>query len=317
MRILVTGGAGFIGSHLCDCLVREGHRIAIVDDLSLGRRENIAHLLGRSDVVFHELSVHESGFDGVVRDGGFECVFHMAANSDIQAGSRDRRVDLEKTFLTTWAVLEAMARHRVGQLIFASTSAIYGETAELIGEDFGPLVPVSFYGAAKLAGEAYVSAYAHRHDIRSWVFRFPNVVGSRATHGVILDFVVRLKEHPEILHVLGDGSQMKPYLYVHDLIDAILLAWKKVEPAPYEVFNVGPDTATRVSRIAEIVVEKMGLSGETRIEYGDGPVGWPGDIARFAYDLRKISALGWRPSGPSDEAVARAAVDIIAEQTGG
>ncbi len=210
MRILVTGGAGFIGSHLCDCLVREGHRIAIVDDLSLGRRENIAHLLGRSDVVFHELSVHESGFDGVVRDGGFECVFHMAANSDIQAGSRDRRADLEKTLPTTWAVLEAMARHRVGQLIFASTSAIYGETAELIGEDFGPLVPVSFYGAAKLAGEAYVSAYAHRHDIRSWVFRFPNVVGSRATHGVILDFVVRLKEHPEILHVRGAGSQMKP-----------------------------------------------------------------------------------------------------------
>jgi len=312
MRILVTGGAGFIGSHLCDRLLKAGHRVAIVDDLSLGRRENLAQLLERDDVSFCEMSVLAPEFEEFFRAGDFECVFHLAANSDIQAGSRDRRVDLDKTFLTTWTVLEMMARHGVGQFVLASTSAIYGEVEEATSEDYGPLIPVSFYGAAKLASEAFCSSYAHRHDIQSWVYRFPNVVGSRATHGVILDFVRRLKQQPEVLEVLGNGTQEKPYLYVHDLLDAMLLAWTRVQPDPYEVFNVGPTTFTRVSRIAEIVVAKMG--GRARIVYGEEPIGWPGDVPRFAYDLRKISALGWNSSDTSDAAVERAVDDIIAEQ---
>ena len=314
MRILVTGGAGCSGSHLCARLLRSGHSIAIVDDLSLGRRDNVAHLLDRDDVDFRELSLLDAGFEDFFKSGDFDCVFHLAANSDIQAGSRDRRVDLDRTFLTTWTVLEMMARYRVKQFVFASTSAIYGEVEEATSEDYGPLIPVSFYGAAKLAGEAFSSTYAHRHDIRTWVFRFPNVVGSRATHGVILDFVRRLKEQPAVLEVLGNGTQEKPYLYVHDLLDAIMLAFTRVQPDPYEVFNVGPTTFTRVSRIAETVVEKMG--GRARIQYGEEPIGWPGDVPRFAYDLRKISALGWNSSGTSDAAVARAVDDIIAEQAG-
>jgi len=315
MKILVTGGAGFIGSHLCDHLIRDGHSLAVVDDLSLGLRGNIAHLLDRPDFAFHELSVLEPEFDSLVAAENFDCVFHMAANSDIQAGSRDRRVDLEKTFMTTWTVLESMARHGVSRFVFASTSAIYGDVAEPTSENFGPLIPVSFYGAAKLAGEAYASTYAHRHDIASWVFRFPNVVGARSTHGVILDFVRRLIADPSVLRVLGDGTQEKPYLYVHDLIEAMLLAWKSAKPAPYEVFNIGPDSATLVKTIAEYVVDEMGLAGRTRIEYGSEPVGWPGDVPRFAYDVRKISALGWSPSGTSDDAVRRAVHDIVAEQT--
>ena len=316
MHILVTGGAGFIGSHLCDHLLRGGHSVVVVDDLSLGVRANIAHLQDRDDFAFHEMSMLDPEFGTVIDEGGFECVFHMAANSDIQAGSRDRRVDLDKTFSTTWNTLEHMARNRVPKLVFASTSAIYGDVQEPTGEDFGPLIPVSFYGAAKLASEAYCAAYSHRNNIQTWVYRFPNVVGSRATHGVILDFVRRLIDEPTVLRVLGDGTQEKPYLYVHDLIEAMLFAWTHAKPEPYEVFNIGPTTATRVRRIAEIVVDKMGLTGKARIEYGAEPIGWPGDVPKFAYDLTKINRLGWAPTGSSDEAVIRAAVDIIAEQSG-
>lgn len=314
MHILVTGGAGFIGSHLCDHLLRDGHSLVVVDDLSLGVRSNIEHLLDREDFTFHELSMLEPAYESIVADGKFDCVFHLAANSDIQAGSRDRTVDYDKTFLTTWRTLEFMTRAKVPRLVFASTSAIYGEVEEPTSEDYGPLIPVSFYGAAKLAGEAYASAYSHRSDIQTWVYRFPNVVGSRATHGVILDFVRRLIDEPSVLRVLGDGSQEKPYLYVHDLIEAMLFAWNNAEPKPYEVFNIGPQTATRVRSIAEIVVDKMGLSGSARIEYGKEPRGWPGDVPKFAYDLSKIIALGWSPKATSDDAVVRAAVDIIAEQ---
>lgn len=313
MRILVTGGAGFIGSHLCDRLIETGQEVVAVDDLSLGRTLNIEHLTTHPRFAFHELSVLDAEFQTLVAEEGFERVFHLAANSDIQAGSSDRRVDLDRTFLTTWNVCEAMARANVRELVFASTSAVYGDVEEATSEDHGPLIPISFYGAAKLASEAFCSAYAHRHEIRTWVFRFPNVVGSRATHGVLLDFIRKLQRDPRVLDVLGDGSQEKPYLYVHDLLDAILLTVARVSPEPYEVFNIGPETATRVKTIAETVVEVMGLQDTAEIRYGEEPRGWPGDVTRFAYDLRKIHAIGWNAGASSDEAMRRAAVDIFKE----
>ena len=316
MRVLVTGGAGFIGSHVCDVLLAEGHKVVVVDDLSLGSKSNIEHTFDLARAVeFHEMSILESDFSDLVEEGGFDCVFHMAANSDISAGSSNRRIDLDKTFLTTWTVLEAMAKAGIKQLVFASTSAIYGDISEPTDENFGPLHPISFYGAAKLASEAYCSAYAYRHDIRTWVFRFPNVVGPRATHGVILDFVRRLKEDPRVLRVLGDGSQEKPYVFVRSLVQAIMHGWKNADPAPFESFNIGPITATRVSRIAEIVVAEMNLTGSTRIEYGSEPIGWPGDVPTFAYDTRKMEGLGWRSEQSSDDAVVLAARHIVAEQT--
>lgn len=315
MHVLITGGAGFIGSHICDRLHAAGHRLTIVDDLSLGRAGNLTALGGSDRVRFHELSILDEGFAALFESDPPDCVFHMAANSDISAGSSNRRIDLDRTFLTTWTVLECMARHGTRQLVFASTSAIYGDVADPTDEDYGPLQPVSFYGAAKLASEAYCSAYAHRHGIATWTFRFPNVVGPRATHGVILDFITRLQARPEVLQVLGNGEQCKPYLYVHDLVDAMLHAWQRAEPAPLEVFNLGPHTATRVKTIAETVVETMGLSGRTRIEYGESAVGWPGDVPRFAYDTGKIEALGWSCDRTSDMAVAQAAADILAERS--
>jgi len=313
MRILVAGGAGFIGSHLCDRLVAAGHRTVAVDDLSLGRRENIAHLDNKANFAFRKFSILEPAFELLMQEESFDAVFHLAANSDIQLGSKSRRVDLDRTFLTTWSVCENMARFGVRQLLFASTSAVYGEVDKPMSEDDGPLIPISFYGAAKLASEAYCSAYAHRHDIRTWVFRFPNVVGPRATHGVILDFIRKLKGNANFLEVLGDGTQEKPYLYVRDLLDAILLVWERCTPEPYEVFNIGPESATRVRTIAESVVEAMGFKKAVTIRYGKEPRGWPGDVPKFAYDLTKIHGLEWKPRCSSDEAVRRAVGDVLDE----
>jgi UDP-glucose 4-epimerase len=205
----------------------------------------------------------------------------MAANSDIQSGAKYLDVDMEKTFLTTFNVLNMMKRHSVKQLVFASTSAVYGESSDLLHEDFGPLFPISFYGAAKLASEAYI------------------------THGAMFDFMNRLTECPGELTILGDGEQTKPYLYVEDLVDGMLFAWVHASEA-LNYFNVGVDSATRVTDIAKIVVEEMGLAN-VNFHYTGGDRGWVGDVPTFWYDVSKIRKLGWQAPRTSNEAM-RAAV---------
>ena len=226
LRILVTGGAGFIGSHLCDRLLRRGSEIWSLDNLRLGRRRNIAHLEALPNFHFVEADLLDrTTLRALFAEARFDAVFHMAANSDIAAGTSDFQLDLELNQLTTIAVLEAMKAHHVQRLFFASSSAIFGETDELLDEDFGPLQPISFYGASKLAAEAYISVFAHTFGGRAVVLRFPNVVGERATHGVIYDLLRKLEANRAELEVLGDGMQAKPYLYVRDLIDAVMIAW--------------------------------------------------------------------------------------------
>jgi UDP-glucose 4-epimerase len=212
MRILVTGGAGFIGSHLCDRLLALGAQVWCVDNLRLGRRRNIAHLTGSPAFRFVELDVLDrAALEALFREGSFDEVFHLAANSDIAAGTADIRLDLDLNQLTTVAIIEAMRANGVKRLFFASTSAIFGETDAVLHEDFAPLEPISFYGASKLAAEAYVSVFAHTFGGRAVVLRFPNVVGERATHGVIYDFLRKLEADRSRLEVLGDGNQSKPY----------------------------------------------------------------------------------------------------------
>ena len=302
MRTLVTGGAGFIGSHLCDALIERGDEVWCVDNLHLGREENIAHLYGNGRFRFHRMDLLErTALDEIFRESRPEMVYHMAANSDIQQGSADHEVDLRLTFLTTFETLEAMLRHGVGRLFFASTSAVFGDAPQTLHETFGPLQPVSFYGAAKSAAEAYVSVLVHSYGFRASVLRFPNVVGERCTHGAVHDFIQRLREDPGCLHVLGDGSQTKPYLYVGDLIDAILTVCEKA-PEPLAVYHVAGEGMTSVRRMAELVVEEMGLT-DTPIRYGSGKTGWVGDVSRYSYDTGKIHALGFRPRYDSTEAV--------------
>lgn len=311
MRFLITGGAGFIGSHLCDALVGLGHGIVAVDNLSLGRENNIAHLKDNPAFEFVRGDVLDADwFEDVVRTGGFDGVFHMAANSDIAISHENPRVDFDNTFQTTFRVLEAMRKFAIKRLVFASTSAVYGEMDGRIREDSGPLKPISHYGAAKLASEGFISAYAENYGIQSWITRFPNVVGSRATHGAIYDFVQKLRRTPGRLEVLGDGSQEKPYLNVHDLIEAMLLVWRSASEK-VSIFNVGATTRSKVSDIARIVIEEG--PSEAEIVYTGGDRGWIGDVPRFAYDISAIERLGWSPSMTSDEAIRAAARAVWAE----
>ncbi|WHO76815.1 NAD-dependent epimerase/dehydratase family protein [Rhizobium sp. BT03] len=310
MHALVTGGAGFIGSHLCDRLLDSGYRVTAIDNLHLGRMRNIDHLMGRSDFRFQKLDMLDrEGMDQLVAADRPDAVFHLAANSDIAAGNANAELDLQLNQLTTTTLLAIMRKYEIGRLFFASTSAVFGEAEGNIHENHGPLRPISLYGASKLAAEAYLSVYALSFGIKTLVLRFPNVVGERSTHGAIYDFINRLKADPTRLQVLGNGRQTKPYLYVGDLVDAILLAWDKA-PSAYEVFHASGIGETSVRDIAEIVVSKVAAGAA--IEYGSEDRGWLGDVPRFSYDISRLVTLGWSPKRKSTEAVELAVERILA-----
>ncbi|MEW5851326.1 MAG: NAD-dependent epimerase/dehydratase family protein [Myxococcota bacterium] len=301
MKILVTGGAGFIGSRMVGRLLDAGDEVHVVDDFSLGRRVNLAQHAGNKRLTVTEMDILTPAFAELVVTLKPQRVFHMAANSDIQAGTKDTRTDLHKTFLTTFHVLDAMRRAESKEVVFASTSAIYGEADGQLREEHGPLQPISLYGASKLASEAYLSAYSHLFNMRAWVFRFPNVVGPNLTHGAVYDFVRRLHRDKKKLSVLGNGTQLKPYLHVDDLLDAIFTGVS--HPAnPLAVYNVAGEGATTVREIAEMVRATLGFQ-DAVIEYGSGDRGWPGDVPKFAYDTSRIRALGWKPRMNSNQAV--------------
>ena len=277
MKVLVAGGAGFIGSHLIDALLAEGNDVVCVDNFFIGTKENIAHLKNNAHFKFYEQDLTD--LDKVLeifKKEQVEYVFHLAANSDIQASAQSPMIEYKNTYSTTFILLECMRQCGVKKLFFASTSAVYGEQmgAE-VSEEAVALKPISYYGGAKLGSEGIISSFAYMNDMSVLVFRFPNVIGPRLTHGVIYDFVKRLKDDPSHLKVLGDGRQSKPYIYVLDLVDAIMHF--KDAPKGVTLYNVGVETQTSVTRIAEIVCEKMGLSG-IPFEYTGGRGGWKGDV---------------------------------------
>ncbi len=301
MNILVTGGAGFIGSHLDDALIARGHQLTIVDNLVLGRKENIEHLIGNPNFRFIEADLLDMPkMREIFAEGKFDMVYHLAANSDIQKGGKDPMVDYNLTFNTTFNVLQLLKEFEIKKFFFASTSAIYGETYDILNEDYGPLKPVSNYGAGKLASEAFISAFSSTYGIQTWITRFPNVVGERFTHGVIYDFIKKLRKNPEELEVLGNGEQCKPYVYVKDLVEAILYVIDHASEK-YNVYMIGSDSRTKVKEIAAMVIEEMGLNA--KIRYTGGDRGWVGDVPEFRYDLTKINKLGWTSPHNSNESV--------------
>lgn len=301
MKVLVTGGAGFIGSHLDDALIARGHQITVVDNLILGRKENIAHLIGNPKFKFIEADILDNVImNRIFDEGRFEMVYHLAANSDIQKGGKDPLVDYQLTFNTTFQILQLIKEFGIKKFFFASTSAIFGETYDVLNEDYGPLKPVSNYGAGKLASEAFISAFASTYGIQTWITRFPNVVGERFTHGVIYDFIHKLQRNPEELEVLGNGEQCKPYVYVKDLVDGILFVIDHAKE-PYNVYMLGSDSRTKVKEIAAMVIEEMGLNAQIR--YTGGDRGWVGDVPEFRYDLTKVNGLGWVAPHNSNDSV--------------
>ena len=311
-NILVTGGAGFIGSHLIDRLLDEGNNVVVIDNLSLGRKSNIAHHFENKAFTFIQGDILDAPlFDSLFEKTAFDVVFHLAANSDIARSHADPTVDLNMTFMTTYRVVDAMRRYGVKKLMFASTSAIYGNAQGFeVTETYGPLLPASHYGASKLASEGIIASFCENYGIQAFMARFPNVCGERTTHGVLHDFVKKLKRNPEELEVLGNGKQAKPYLYVKDLVDAILFMMEHSNDQ-VNFYNLGVEGNTPVYRIAEMVIKSMGLNA--KIRYTGGDRGWVGDVPLFRYNLDKIHALGWTASLSSDEAVQKA-IDYILKE---
>ncbi len=303
MKALVVGGAGFIGSHLCDALLEEGHQVVCADDFSLGTRENISHLKGNVDFCIYETDASDrKSLEEVFQKEKPDYVFHLAANSDIQASAKNPDVEYRNTYTTTFQILSCMREYGVKNLFFASTSAVYGDKREeLLDENTPGLSPISYYGAAKLGSEALISAFSHMNDINALVFRFPNVIGPRLTHGVIFDFIRKLQKNPAHLQILGNGKQTKPYLYVTDLVDAIIRFMETGKPGVL-LYNVGGEGATSVTGIADIVCEEMKLNS-VQYDFTGGEGGWKGDVPRFRYCIDKIHQAGWKANYTSDEAV--------------
>lgn len=314
---LVTGAAGFIGSHLTDRLLALGYRVIGIDNYRLGKRSNLERALQSAEFTLLEADVND---DAALLEtlrprcpvGSVHSFWHLAANSDIRAGTADPGVDLRDTFLTTFNSLKVMKALGIKRMAFASTSAIYGPKPGAVDEDAGPLQPISNYGAMKLAAEACISAAAETGLDRVWIFRFPNVVGGRATHGVIYDFLNKLAANPAELEVLGDGTQEKPYLHVSELVNAMVHVWQRAEQR-YNVYNVGPDgPGTTVRYIAEAVVRAA--SPQAGIRYTGGDRGWPGDVPKFSYAIERLRSFGWAPSLTSRQAVDRCIAELVSER---
>jgi len=292
--ILVTGGAGFIGSHLVERLLLD-NEVTVLDNFSSGRIEFLEPYRDIPD--FHLLTgdlMNPQILDNAV--SGKDFIFHLAANPDVKRGSEDTHVHLEQNVLATYNLLEAMRKNDVRQMAFTSTSTVYGEAAQVpTPEDYGPLLPISLYGASKLSCEALISSYCHTFQMQSWIYRFANIVGERGTHGVLVDFIRKLRENSGKLEILGSGKQRKSYLEVKDCIRAMIHA---VEHSSGEVnvFNIGSEDSVDVTEIADIVVGQMGLDG---VEYNytggiDGR-GWRGDVKLMLLSIEKIKRLGWSP----------------------
>lgn len=313
MRSLVIGGAGFIGSHLVERLVERGP-VTIFDDLSVGRR---AFVQGPLDSGGATLVVGDAlDFEALKQTAtGHDVVFHLAANPEARRGLDNTRLDLEQGTIATHNALEAARLAGIPRFVFASSGTVYGERLEPCSElDLG-LLPVSLYGASKLACEAMVSAFAACFELRATIMRFGNVVGPRGTHGAALDFLRKLKASPDELEVLGDGNQSKPYLHVNDCVDGLLFALDLPTPSSQsqlEIFNLAPRDATSVRAIAELCVARS-PNTKARIRYTGGARGWRGDVpfCRMTPDL--LAGRGFRVRHTSDEAVALA-VEALARE---
>ncbi len=311
MNIFIAGGAGFIGSHLCDALIKKGNKIIVADKLIMGR-QNIEHLLNNPNFKFYELELAEQrNVDAIFEENKIDAVYHMAANSDIQKGGKEPSIDFNDTLLTTKAILEGMRKNNVKNMFFASTSAVYGEMPDIkLSETTGGIKPVSYYGGAKLASEALISSYVSMCDMNVIIFRFPNVIGPRLTHGAVFDFIRKLRKTPHSLEILGNGTQCKPYIYVLDLVEAIVNLTDVFKPGE-DIYNISVESqGTTVTNIAKIVVEVLGLS-DVKFKYTGGDRGWKGDVPRFTYDISKVLATGWKPKHTSDEAVKQTVKDAL------
>jgi len=312
-RVFVTGGAGFIGSHLVDRLCEMGVNVVVFDNLSSGAIENVKKWLNMPNFKFIRSDLLSP--EEIVKSiNGCETVFHLAANPEVRVGSENPKIHYEQNVLATFNLLEAIRKVGcVKTLIFTSSSTVYGDAKVIpTPEDYAPLKPISTYGASKLAAEALISAYANTYNFKAIIYRLANIVGPRSKHGVIHDFIKKLRENPERLEILGDGTQTKSYLHVEDCVDAILTGLNASNER-VELFNVGSENQIIVKEIANIVCKKMGLKSVQYVFTGgvNGGRGWKGDVKVMLLSIEKLKKFGWKPKLNSRQAVERAVSEIL------
>jgi UDP-glucose 4-epimerase len=307
-NILVTGGAGFIGSHLVDRLMQEGYNVTVIDNLSNGSLKNLERWLNHPNFTFIKADLKNAESTEKTVEAP-SIIFHFAANPEVRIGETDPQVHFEENLLTTFNLLEAVRKKpSVKTLVFASTSTVYGRASVLpTPESYAPLVPISTYGASKLGCEALVSSYANTFGFRALILRLANIIGPRSNHGVVVDFIEKLKDRSDSLEIFGDGNQNKSYMYIDDCIDATIhltnVSMKEKEHV--EIFNVGTADQITVKRIADIVIEEMALPKVRHVLKGevDGGGGWIGDVKNMRLSIEKLIQTGWKPKHTSEQAV--------------
>ncbi len=307
-KVIVTGGAGFIGSHLVDRLVSIGLNVKVLDNLSVGSIENLRQSIDKVEFIKGDVTNLDDLVDALRR---VNVVFHLAANPEVRIG--DPNIHFKQNILGTYNVLEAMRINNVSHLIFTSSSTVYGDATVIpTPESYGPLKPISLYGAAKLAAESLISAYSYTFGFKSIIYRLANIVGPRSRHGVIYDFVNKLRKNCCELEILGDGTQSKSYLWINDCIDGILTGLSDVKGF-LEIYNLGSIDRVDVVTVARIIVEEMGLENVTFRYTGgvNGGRGWIGDVKYMLLDTSKLKAKGWKPRYSSIEAVRLAVRALI------
>ncbi|RLI75351.1 UDP-glucose 4-epimerase [Archaeoglobales archaeon] len=296
--IVVTGGAGFIGSYIVDELVSNGFDVIVFDNLSSG---NLDYINDKAKFYKIDLTRDEIKLKDV------EEVWHIAANPDVRIGLEDPDEIYSNNILATYKILEAMRKYDVDRIIFTSTSTVYGEANLIPTPEEYSMHPISLYGASKLACEALIESYCHTFDIKGWIYRFANVIGKRSNHGVIYDFIMKLRNNPNELEILGDGEQNKSYIYISDCIDAMFYGLKANQKV--NIFNIGSEDQIKVRRIAEIVCEEMRL--KPKFKFTGGKRGWKGDVPLMLLSIEKLKSIGWRPKYNSEEAVRLAVRDLL------
>ncbi|QZA89036.1 NAD-dependent epimerase/dehydratase family protein [Salinarchaeum sp. IM2453] len=303
MNVVLTGGAGFIGSHLTERLHNSGHTVTVVDDCSNGQPDRLPDA-----VTFIEQDISQPDSLRSIVSDNHDVIFHLAARKAVNdANPRDQ---FQENTAMTQEVLAAAQEHAITDIFFTSSSTVYGEAPRPTPEDYAPLEPISAYGASKLACESLLSAAAHTTDLTVYTVRFANIVGPRLRGAVIPDFIQKLQHTPETLEILGDGRQQKSYMHIEDCLDAMIHVYEHAT-GPVATYNLGTRTTTSVDRIAEIVSEEMQLA--PTFEYTGGNRGWKGDVPKMRLSIEKLSALGWTPAYESTQAVRRATQELYAE----
>ena len=301
-KYFITGGAGFIGSNMTDRLLgKKGNSVTVYDNFCSGKMSHVEHHLNNEAFKLVEGDVLD--FDTLIDAvAGHDFIFHFAANPDIARSMVETDLDLRLGIIATYNVVEAMRKTGVKNIAYSSGSGVYGDVPDVsTPEHFGPLMPISMYGASKLGAEGIISAFCHLYDMRAWIFRFANVVGKRQTHGVGFDFIRKLSKDPRQLQILGDGSQSKSYIHVSDILDAMQFVISRTS-LQVNLFNVATDDYVTVNEIADVAVQQMRLDS-VRYEHTGGSRGWKGDVPVVRFDLTKIHDLGWKAKYSSRQAI--------------